>query len=149
MAEVCIANIEEIRQIIALAKEYDGGFSAHVKVDVNYAIEKYTKLVTSGIAVVFALKSGGDIVGGLAALKAEDLNYPRSMGVELFWFVIPGHRGEGMKLFRAYEDWCNNSGCDIAAMIHLEDSYPDRLKRLYKKKGYTLTELHYVKEVRR
>jgi hypothetical protein len=144
---VSIATTEEIKEIISLAKQYEGGFSQHVKVNVDHATKAYLHMVETGLAIVFALKNGTGIIGGLAALKYPDINSGIMTAVECFWFVNPDQRGEGMKLLDSFEKWGSNNNCQRLALIHLEDSYPDVLQRIYKRKGYRLTESHYVKEL--
>lgn len=144
---VSIATTEEIKEIIRLAKQYDGGFSHHVSVDVDYATKTYLQMVKSGIAVVFALKNETGVIGGLAALKYPDINSGILTAVECFWFVNPDQRGEGMQLLDIFEKWGKQEGCKKIALIHLEDSFPDTLNKLYVRRGYVLTEKHYVKEI--
>jgi GNAT superfamily N-acetyltransferase len=144
-----IANEADIREIIALAKMYDGGFSRHVRVDVSHATETYLEFVADGRGVVFAAKQDGKNVGGLAAIRTIDINGGFPLAVELFWFILPEHRGGGMLLLDAFESWASEQGCEKMAMIHLSDSMPDVLQKVYERRGYELVEMHYVKEIPR
>lgn len=147
MYTVNVATESEIREIIILAQQYDGGFSRHVTVDVPYATGRYLALVASGIMSIFALKHDDIIVGGLAGLIFPDMNSGLKTAVECFWFVNPGDRGKGMLLLNAFEGWAKQNQCKKAAIIHLEDSFADSLKRIYNRRGYTLVEAHYMKEI--
>lgn len=144
---VSIATSDEIRAIIAMAKQYDGGFSQHVTVNVEHATKTYLGMVEAGIAIVFCLKDGDKIIGGLAAIKYPDINCGVMTAVECFWFVNPESRGKGLELLSIFEKWAKQEQCQRIALIHLADSYPETLEKLYIRKGYKLTEKHYVREV--
>jgi GNAT superfamily N-acetyltransferase len=146
-AVVSIATIEEAKDIFALAKQYDGGFSRHVKVDVDYATGVWMKWLSSGVGIVFALKKDGRLIGGLGAIKLPDIHCGLLTAVETFWFTNPEDRGDGLKLLNAYEKWAEDTGCKRVAIIHLEDSFPEALSRIYKRRGYELVESHYVREI--
>lgn len=121
--------------------------SSHVKVNIEYAAKTYTDMVEKGIAAFFVLEKDGDIVGGLGAIKCPDLHSGKLMAVETFWFVHPHHRGQGLRLLAEFEVWGKAEGCQTLAMIHMADSYPDRLEALYRRRGYNLAEKHYLKEI--
>jgi GNAT superfamily N-acetyltransferase len=69
------------------------------------------------------------------------------MAVETFWFVHPDHRGQGLSLLVEFEKWGKREGCQTLAMIHMVDSFPDKLETLYRRRGYKLIEKHYLKEI--
>lgn len=141
------ATLDDIRPITEMAKRFEE-CTEHVPVDVEYAIKKYTSIISQGIGAMFGYKVGDKIVGGLGCIKGDDLHYPRSIAIETFWFVLPEYRGCGMELLKAFDEWAKEEGCDYQAMIHLSDSMPDTLEKLYKFKGYKLVEKHYVKAVK-
>ena len=144
-----IRMLTEYDDILKAARVMQGFEQASklIKVDPVRTAASYHRMVTSGIAVFFVLERDGQIVGGLGAIKCPDLHYDRTVAVESFWFVKPDCRGKGMALFDAFEKWGKQEGCTHLAMIHMMDSYPDRLEKLYERKGYKLWEKHYVKEL--
>lgn len=147
MYDIFIANNLELKEIIALAKQYEGVFSKHIKVDVAYAQQAYQKLVDSGICTVFGMRKNGVIVGGLAGLIFPDINNGQKTAVECFWFVNKADRGHGTLLLNVFEQWATNCKCQKLALIHLEDSFSETLKKLYSRRGYKLVESHYIKEI--
>lgn len=144
---VKIASEDEIRLIGKMSKAYEEEYSSFIEVDVEYATNRYLELVRNGIMIIFALMQDDTVIGGLSALKFPDMNNGKMTAVECFWFVINGQRGKGLMLIDAFEEWAIKQGCKKAALIHLEDSFPDVLKRLYKRKGYRFVESHYVKDL--
>lgn len=118
--------------------------SSFVKVKPEYAAESHWKLVESGIGRIFMLESDCQLIGGLGAIKFPDLNNGEMTAVECFWLVDPDHRGSGLKLLDAYEKWYEED-CSKGALIHLIDSFPDALEKVYFRRGYQLVEKHYVR----
>lgn len=141
-----ITTYEEILAAATVMKGFEQA-SSHVKVDPTHSANTYFNLVSAGIAVFFVMEKDGEMIGGLGALKAPDLHYNRIMAVETFWFVSPQHRGQGLQLFDAFEQWGAENGCNALAMIHMADSYPAALEKFYARKGYKLAEKHYIKEI--
>jgi len=139
------ANIDEIPGVIAVMKAFENE-SEFVTVEVEYSAAKYINLVNIGIGALFVLYKEGQIIGGMGCIKAPDLHDGKLTAIETFWLVLPEYRGHGMKLFKAFEKWSDDQGCQKNAMIHLADSFPSQLDKLYQREGYRLAELHFVKE---
>ena len=118
-----------------------------ITVDIEYTRHKYAKLIDSGIAKVFVDEEDGVFRGAIGFIISNDLHNGDKYAVESFWYVLPEHSGIGKSLFYAFEIEAKRIGCKRTAMIHLVDSYPERLKAFYEKSGYRLLELHYIKEI--
>jgi len=141
------ATLDEVGDVVRLMKGMEKE-TAHVKVDIEYSIKKYKEMIASGVAHMIMLKNdNGKMVGGLGFVVGPDLHFPRVIAVETYWYVDPDNRGDGMLLLRYLEDWAKNNGCDAVAMIHLEDSSPESLKKVYQRRKYIKVESHYVKEI--
>lgn len=125
--------------------------SAFIKVDIAYADKVYKDLIRSGVGQIFILldDNTGESIGGFGCIKSPDLHSGRMMAVETFWYVVPEYRNSlgGAQLYDSFERWAAEQGCEILAMIHMIDSSPEKLRKLYEKKGYRLAEQHYIKEV--
>lgn len=137
---------KDIRRVTEMARHFSE-HTAHVLVDVDHATSMYEGLIGSGEGVMFYTEKDGDVIGGIGGICGPDLHFPRTMAVETFWFVLPEHRGIGMKLLDRFEGWAKEKKCDCVALVHLSDSYPDILEKLYSRRGYLLAEKHYLKEV--
>ena len=88
----------------------------------------------------------GKVIAGLGCVCVPDLYTGNLVATELFWFVFPDHRGIGLELLDIYEKWARDEGCSEIRMIHLPRLMPDRLKRLYQRRGYRELEVAYGKE---
>ena len=140
------ASVDELGGIIRFMKKFEDT-TDHVKVDIDYAIESYGRLMKRGVLTVFVMEEGDEITGSLSFLKSPSMNDGILTAVELWWFMDPEHRGNGLQLFDAFEKSARDQGCKRFAMIHMVDSFPDKLESLYKRRGYGLIEKHYVKEL--
>lgn len=141
-----LAEVEDVRPVTILMKGFEQA-SSFIKVDVEHACSTYEKLVGAGGCHILMLEKNGLLIGALGFIIFPDLHDGKLTAVETFWFVDPKQRGRGITLFNEYEIMAKEMGCKKLAMIHMEDSYPERLKYLYTKKGYKLIEQHYVKEI--
>ena len=148
MYEITEATIDEIPEMTRIAQGFEQA-SSHVKVNYEHSVKTYINFINSGIGVVLLLKKDNVIIGGLGAIKAPDLHEGVMMAIETFWFVSPEHRGRGLTLFDAFEEWAERNGCIDKAMIHMVDSYPGILEKFYTRSGYELVEKHYVKRGKR
>lgn len=137
---------EDIRSVAYMAYNFSKE-SKHVIVDPERPAESYWGMIQSGTAAMLMLMEGDKCVGGLGCIKYPDLHSGELFAVETFWYVLPDHRGEGIKLLDAFEKWAADNGCVKCAMIHMVDSMSSALERLYRMRGYKLVEKHYVKEV--
>lgn len=137
---------EDVQKVAEFMTQFQKA-SEFVKVNVPHTVEAYWNLITQKIAVFMMLEHEEEMIGGLGAIKYPDMHDGKLTAVETFWFISPDHRGAGMKLFNAFEQWGKDQGCKKLAMIHLSDSYPEILEKIYMRKGYKLAEKHYIKEI--
>ena len=141
------ATIDEFRLVATMAKNFED-HTSYVKVDVEHTIKEYKRIIESGTGIVFALIEDGKVVGGVGGVKFIDIHYPRLLAVETFWFVLPEYRGGGIKLLIRFEQWAKDNNCERVAFIHLSDSHPEILKKIYTRRGYTMVETHYEKVIK-
>lgn len=139
-------TLDEIPELIEVLKIFEQ-CSCFVEVDMDVSIDACVDRMSSGAGTVFGLYDReGKIIGGLGCLKTTELTTGKPVAVETFWFVKPGSRGNGLKLFKAFEKWADQQDCKKRAMIHMVDLHPEVLKRFYEDNGYRLAEMYYVKE---
>ncbi len=146
MITIRMAQHDETLAIATLMKGFEQETS-HVKVNVEYTAQRYTDLVKQGIAHLFILEDDGKMIGGLGCIINRDLHDGIPVAVESYWYVHPDHRGGGQMLLDRFESFAKEQGCKRALMVHLEDSHPESLKRLYGRRGYKLVEQTYMKEI--
>lgn len=146
-----------IREFTAEEFRTNDGFFVFIKgfekvtkeviVNVEYTQRKYAAMIDAGIAKTYIDEENGVFRGAIGFIISNDLHSGEKIAIETFWFVPPEHAGIGGELFKVFEAEAKKAGCKKTAMIHLVDSYPERLKSFYEKNGYRLLESHYIKEV--
>lgn len=91
----------------------------------------------------------GRIQGALAWMLHPGIFSPALCATELFWFVRDEFRGRisvGMGLLAFFENEARRRGAKRLAMIHMMNLQPEKLSKLYERRGYTLIEKHYERE---
>jgi hypothetical protein len=142
-----IEDEEEVPSFFARFKDD----SKCVSINVPYAQKYYRTMIENKMGQVFLLcdEETGSVHGGLACIKGPVPHSGQMVAVELFWYVAPEYRGSlgALELLVAFENWAKENQCSSCALIHMMDSQPERLEKLYLRMGYKLLEKHYIKEV--
>lgn len=134
--------------ICALAREFYSEGSLRGAFHEAIFIRDWSHYVTIGAGTFIAAFEEGRIIGFIGGLIHPDSPTGDLHASESFWFVGKGHRGIGLMLFAAFEQWAVAAGAARIAMVHLENEQSNtRLSELYIKHGYRKTETIYVKEV--
>jgi GNAT superfamily N-acetyltransferase len=108
----------------------------------------WDQLFAAGIGVIFGLRNEERKLQGIfGAMKYPDPNTGEMVANEMFWWVQPEARGQGRSLLEAYEAWAGEQGARYLTMVHLSNSMPERLRKLYERRGYRESETHYIKEI--
>ena len=147
-----VETLEAYRdQIVGLTASFLSA-SAQLR-DVGIAIDQFfhvwQALIQSGIGVVLLAVDDGKVAGALGGLIAKEDYCNDRFAQEGFWFVGPDHRrsGVGGQLFDAFEQWAKDKGAARVRMIHLSDSMPEAVARIYEDRGYRKVQTVYGKEV--
>lgn len=141
------ATVEDLKTLADLAAQ----FYASSKFLNNFSLEcfeaTWTQLITGGMGAVFVIDGEDGPIGALGGVAYPDVNSGRLIATEFFWFVDPEKRGKGISLYKAFEDWARAKRCAEIRMVHLADSMPEQLERLYERLGFEMAEIHYRKEL--
>lgn len=138
------ARIDELEDIVTLMLRFNDE-SQFVRVDRDYTIRSYKHFAEKGVWFEFVLENdNGKRIGGLGGIIGPDIHNGTMLAIETHWFVEPEHRGKGLSLLIHFEKWAEGKGY-LPVMVHLSDSYPDALKKVYERRGFRLLENHYIK----
>jgi GNAT superfamily N-acetyltransferase len=118
-----------------------GDYAGHLDENPDALFDTMLRLIESGDALL--LVQGEDKPTGMigALIFSHPLSH-QTFFSELFWWVEPDHRGNGLALLRMAEKWATARGASHSIMI----SPDERVSRVYETLGYSLLETHYVKE---
>ena len=141
------ATINDLETLADLAAQFYASSKFLNGFDLECFETTWTNLITSGSGAVFVIDGQDGPIGALGGVAYPDVNSGRLMATEFFWFVDPSHRGRGISLYKAFEDWARAKRCVEIRMIHLSDSMPEQLERLYERLGFEQAEVHYRKEL--
>lgn len=139
-----IAGPEDLDEAVELVMEFISQ-TEHIK---KYSTEEYVRALVSSILngdkknEIFIMDTGCFVAG-----KAIPFMYgPYIVATELGWYVRPDFRklGLGKDLLSAFEYWAKEvAGASLINMGSIDDSVGD----YYLKKGYSLSERAYIKEL--
>jgi len=141
------ATVEDLPKMEACAREFYASSKFLTDFDPERFTALWTGLFASDIGVIFIVEDGGEIRGAIGGVVYPDTYSPRQIASEFFWWISPGHRGEGLKLYREFESWAKGKQCQEIRMVHLLDSMPEKLERVYRHLGFHPVEVCYSKEI--
>lgn len=97
------------------------------------------------IAILLGAFQDG-LVGTLGAVMCPDPCDGDLVAQEMFWYVLPEHRGFGMRLLKGYERMARERGAKRISMVHLH-AINENLGAIYERGGYRKLETQYMKEL--
>lgn len=118
----------------------------------DFDLEKFgtlwKELIESGAGAIFVTESDGKIGGAIGCFAHREIYGTRIIAEEFFWFVREEVRGDGVKLFLAFEAWAGAKGAAVIQMAHMLDLMPERLAKFYERRGFEPIEVRYSKSLR-
>lgn len=141
--------VADLPKLAACAEEFYSRSRFLHGFDLSRFVAMWTGLLESGSGVIFALQDdSGEITGTIGGLAYPDPYSGELIATEFFWYAREGHRGAGLKLYREFERWAIAQGCSQLRMVHLLDSMPEKLERVYRHLGFEAVETHYTKDLK-
>jgi len=92
---------------------------------------------------ILVLERDGILVGMIGLVCTLHFLSGEMYAGEVFWWVTPGQRGDGVRLLRAAESWAIEHGAKALQMI----APTERVGQFYDRMGFTRTEISYQKEL--
>lgn len=111
--------------------------------DPNYCYEVIHTCYQQGLSAVI---DKGGVVGFISGIAVPLLGNGQSrMAVEQGFYILPEHRGSGLKLLRFYEKLVREQSVKYSVLTCLQSCEPDKAQKLYEHEGYHLSERNYLK----
>lgn len=147
--QIKILPESEIKDILPIGKEFiKEANDKFFVLDDEQFIQNWTNLYKSGVGRILIAKIDNQIIGMLGFMVYPDLLSSELIAAETFWFVTKEYRGNvGIKMLEEYEQFVKELGVKRISMAHLKNLNPEKLKTLYKSRGYREMETFFVKEV--
>jgi hypothetical protein len=125
--EVIEVPLADINKLVDMAREFYST-SEHLDGFNSEAFKaNWENIINAEMGVILGLKEAGVYIGGLGILKYVDISTGKLTASENFWYVKQGKRGNGGLLFKAFEKWAIDAGCEKLIMAHLVDSMPQSI----------------------
>lgn len=141
------AVLADVPALVAMLRQFIGSADyGHYLADNAAAAERLiTRMVTSDTMRVFVVTLPTAVVGMLGVTLYAHPMSDEVMASEVFWWLDPAHRGNGVWLLRRAERWARSCGAVRMQMMH-PVSKP-RVGEIYEAVGYSRLEVSYQKDL--
>jgi hypothetical protein len=149
--EIREATVDDLPGMAATAEAFYASSRFLKKFDIEKFCALWAQFLQSGLGVIYIVLSENreqPIVGAIGGIKYPDTYSSELIATEFFWFVREESRGGGLTLYKLFEKWAREQKCSQIRMVHLLDSMPEKLERIYRRLGFEPAETHYVKELK-
>ena len=147
MAKIRRATESDLYDYAFLVKQFVREANYPFKMDVELLVGNMKNTLQHPKFLWLVAEKDEELVGFLAGCANSPLFSRDETAVELGWYLQPEHRDgrTAFKLMAEFEAWAKKAGCRHVTMVDI-DTLQD-LREIYTRKGYTLTEKSYVKEL--
>jgi GNAT superfamily N-acetyltransferase len=135
------ATVSDIPALLAMGERFSdkARLIEHVGYDPASMAKTFAYLIEDENCCVFI--GDGGAIGGVKS--PHPFNHQHWIAQELFWWSEG--RG-GLRLLGAFEEWAAET-CGTVRMICLEAVNPERMGKLYERRGYAALEHGYIKRL--
>lgn len=146
------ATVEDLPKMQGWAEEFYSS-SKHLRgFQLGRFIKFWTAMLNSGAGVIFIVTESTAleevIVGAICGMAHADIYSGEMIASEFAWRVKEGSRGDGVRLYYAFENWAREQGCETIQMVHLVDVMPEKVAKFYARLGYEPIETRYSKSLK-
>jgi GNAT superfamily N-acetyltransferase len=120
----------------------DTGYCRHIGGD-PAVVAKFLDGLIDGGGPIFVSERAGIVVGMLGLLIFTHPFSGEKVASELFWWVEPDSRGDGLELMRRAENEARARGAQRMQMIAPNEA----VARIYRRKGYEYVESTYQRKL--
>lgn len=141
------ATIEDLQNCGASAEQFYASAKSLGTFELDRFVAMWTALLGNGMGVIFLALEGEQIVGALGGVSYPDQYSEKVIATEFFWHLNKSSRGGGVRLYKLFEDWARERGCNQIRMGYLVDSMPSKVATFYERMGFKPLEVHYAKDL--
>ena len=143
------AKLEDVPAMIEITREFFAvtEYSEFLTFSAHTVSALYTSLIAGDKNVILVVEIDGRLIGLTAALVFPSwLNADITIAQELLWWIEPAYRKKeiGIALLDALEAAVCEKGAVSFIVACLENLEPDRLARLYIRRGYKPFERNFI-----
>lgn len=144
---------DDLPDLIRMAHAFHA--ASHVSESLPFCDQSFTETIVNMLVhqsgMVFVAESDDGQLCGMIGIGLSRHWFNRSLLIasDLFWWVDEAARGSsaGIKLLAAAETWARECGCYVMVMAHTPTIQPEKVHRLYIRRGYAQQDTYYAKVV--
>ena len=137
------ATLSDIPDLLAMGERFAAAIGLNDTVGYDPAsVERLFRTLIESDDGILIMADGG-AAGGL--VHPSLFNNEHRTGQELFWWVDPDKRGQGVKLMAALEDAARAKGAASWMMSTMDALDHEGAARVYERRGYRATDRNYLK----
>lgn len=135
------ATDADVPRLVEMGRAFLAGtrYAGAIRENPAQMAETAAGLIASEAGELLVAERGGQVVGMIGLLLYTHPLSGDRVASELFWWVDPDHRGQGIALLRAGERWARACGAVALQMIAPSDD----VERLYERLGFVRIEAQY------
>lgn len=144
---VRLATSKDRDEFVRLANLFLKESQYPFKIDLMKLIQNFLVFVDGPEHIILVNDNGDRLSGMMVGAVTETPFSSERISTEIAWFVEEDERGSkvSLEMLNLYEKWARSQGCTFITMVDIHSL--NSLQKLYERKGYTLTEKTYVKEI--
>jgi len=136
------ATLDDVPAIVRMGQQFIQTDYRHiVRENPEQMAALVTMLIEGEHGTVFVIDHEDDVVGMIGILCTTHCISGDMFAGELFWWVNPDQRGNGVRLLRKAESWAIKRGAKTIQMI----APNEQVGHLYARMGYAPVEMSYQK----
>ena len=137
------ATHEDVPELVAMGKQFVQTAMYRDLLHENSAqiSVAMVSLIDHESGTILVLECEGVLVGMMGIICAPHFLSGEIYASEMFWWVTPGKRGDGVRILRAAELWAKKCGATKFQMV----APTERVGRFYDRMGFTRVETSYQK----
>jgi L-amino acid N-acyltransferase len=138
--EIREATEADLPRVVAMFSEFVAStqYAQYVGNDPSYSAQQMARMMESDSCALFVVDLDGAVVGMLGVMVFVQPFSGELVASELFWWLDPQHRGNGVWMLRRAEKWAQSKGAARMTMMAPVDK--PRVCEIYEAIGYRAVE---------
>lgn len=139
------AVYEDVADLVELGIRFieSGKYKGKLTVDPETLANTMFALIDSPQGLLLVNEKGGRRIGMFGGIISFSPFSGEQVAMELFWYVEPESRGDGVRLLRRAEQWAKSLG--VSKFINVSPT--KKVDHFLRRMKYTALETHFIKEI--
>jgi GNAT superfamily N-acetyltransferase len=139
------ATIADVPRLVDMGVRFieGGAYGWHITPNREAMAKLAENLISVDHGHVIIYEQNGAAIGMIGVIATHHPYSGEPVMSEMFWYVEPEHRGAGVRLLRAAEDWAREHGIRDSIMI----SPSPKVSAFYQRLGYEPLEEQFIKRL--